>query len=184
MASEALTTPQSIPPRDGEDVTTIASTTALVDSTGSKDTTHEDTPSESPLPDSTVPKSPKLDSQPPISTDDASQEKSSPVAEMIPALPETQAPAPQLNLQVPQTHQTYITFLFLSGRRRLMNFDPDTTIGRVKELVWAAWAAAPSEGQQPGQEVEERPPAPSYLRVLHLGRMLQDDETLRGALLI
>jgi len=25
---------------------------------------------------------------------------------------------------------------------------------------------------------DERPPAPSYLRVLYLGRMLQDDETL------
>lgn len=27
---------------------------------------------------------------------------------------------------------------------------------------------------------DERPPAPSYLRVLYLGRMLQDDETLIG----
>jgi hypothetical protein len=27
---------------------------------------------------------------------------------------------------------------------------------------------------------DERPPAPSYLRVLYLGRMLQDDETLVG----
>lgn len=62
-----------------------------------------------------------------------------------------------------------------------MNFDPDTTIGRVKELVWAAWSAQPNDTVQPGQEIEERPPAPSYLRVLHLGRMLQDDETLRGA---
>ena len=27
---------------------------------------------------------------------------------------------------------------------------------------------------------DERPPAPSYIRVLYLGRMLQDDETLAG----
>lgn len=107
--------------------------------------------------------------------------------------------APQLQIPVPQTPQTYITFLFLSGRRRLMNFEPDTTIGRVKELVWGAWSApstltstatpsadsdatpaalsSPSTGQP--NDAEERPPAPSYLRVLYLGRMLQDDDTLR-----
>lgn len=181
MASETLTTPQSIPPRDGEDARTIASTTPLVDSAGNKDTTpNEDTtsPSHSQLQSSTGPNSPKLDSPPPIPAEDAAKEKELPDPETIPPPPDAQAPTPQLNLQVPQTHQTYITFLFLSGRRRLMNFEPDTTIGRVKELVWAAWTAS-SEAQQPGQEVEERPPAPSYLRVLHLGRMLQDDETLR-----
>ncbi|KAF5329077.1 hypothetical protein D9611_014308 [Ephemerocybe angulata] len=77
-------------------------------------------------------------------------------------------------------------FLFLSGRRRVMNFDPDTTIGRVKDLVWTAWstpaATSHTDGTPSGaQEVEEKPPAPSYLRVLYLGRMLQDDDTLRGA---
>lgn len=35
--------------------------------------------------------------------------------------------------------QTALTFLLVSGRRRTMNFDPETTIGRVKELVWNAW---------------------------------------------
>ncbi|KAF9487881.1 hypothetical protein BDN71DRAFT_1342741, partial [Pleurotus eryngii] len=69
----------------------------------------------------------------------------------------------------PQTPQTYLTFLLVSGRRRTMSFDPETTIGRVKELVWNAW---PSEWQ------DERPPAPSYFRILHLGKMLLDDDTL------
>lgn len=40
---------------------------------------------------------------------------------------------------VPQTPQTYLTFLLVSGRRRTMSFDPETTIGRVKEFVWNAW---------------------------------------------
>jgi len=31
---------------------------------------------------------------------------------------------------------------------------------------------------------DERPPAPSYLRVLYLGRMLQDDETLTSEFLL
>ena len=40
---------------------------------------------------------------------------------------------------VPQTPQTSLTFLLVSGRRRTMTFEPDTTVGRVKELVWNAW---------------------------------------------
>ncbi|KAJ2914176.1 hypothetical protein MD484_g6240, partial [Candolleomyces efflorescens] len=83
-------------------------------------------------------------------------------------------------LLVPQTHQTYINFLFLSGRRKLMHFEPDTTIGRVKELVWAAWSTPTSPGAANADaQIEEQPPAPAYIRVLYLGRMLQDDETLR-----
>ncbi|KAF8157068.1 hypothetical protein B0H34DRAFT_484626 [Crassisporium funariophilum] len=70
---------------------------------------------------------------------------------------------------VPQMPQTYLTFLLISGRRRTMSFEPETAIGRVKELAWNSW---PADWQ------DDRPPAPSYLRVLYLGRMLQDDETL------
>lgn len=40
---------------------------------------------------------------------------------------------------VPQTPQTSLTFLLVSGRRRTMGFEPETTIGRVKDLVWNAW---------------------------------------------
>lgn len=40
---------------------------------------------------------------------------------------------------IPQTPQVSLTFLLVSGRRRTMSFEPETTIGRVKELVWNAW---------------------------------------------
>jgi len=50
-----------------------------------------------------------------------------------------------------------------------MSFDEESTIGRVKDLVWNAW---PNDWQ------DERPPSPAFLRVLYLGRILQDDETL------
>jgi hypothetical protein len=40
---------------------------------------------------------------------------------------------------VPQVPQAFITFLLISGRRRTMSFEPETTLGRVKELVWNAW---------------------------------------------
>lgn len=40
---------------------------------------------------------------------------------------------------VPQMPQVALTFLTISGKRRTMSFDPEATIGRVKELVWNAW---------------------------------------------
>ena len=49
---------------------------------------------------------------------------------------------------VPQTPQTYVTFLLISGRRRTMAFEPDTPIGRVKELAWNSWPIG--EGFSPG----------------------------------
>ncbi|KAI0305338.1 hypothetical protein B0F90DRAFT_1666766 [Multifurca ochricompacta] len=70
---------------------------------------------------------------------------------------------------VPQIPQTLLQFLLVSGRRRSMAFEPETTVGRVKELVWNTW---PNDWQ------DERPPAPSFLRVLYLGKILQDDDTL------
>ncbi|RPD65301.1 hypothetical protein L226DRAFT_456020 [Lentinus tigrinus ALCF2SS1-7] len=70
---------------------------------------------------------------------------------------------------IPQTPQVSLTFLLVSGRRRTMSFEPETTVGRVKELVWNAW---PNDWQ------DERPPAPSYLRILHLGKILQDEDSL------
>lgn len=85
-----------------------------------------------------------------------------------PPVPSTQQ---TMSETVPQMPQTYLTFLLISGRRRTMSFDPESPIGRVKELAWNSW---PTEWQ------DEHPPAPSYLRVLYLGKMLQDDETLIG----
>ncbi|KAG2151173.1 ubiquitin-related domain-containing protein [Suillus bovinus] len=70
---------------------------------------------------------------------------------------------------VPQTSQVSLTFLLVSGRRRTMSFDPAITIGRVKELVWNAW---PVDWQ------DESPQAPSHLRILYLGKILQDEDTL------
>jgi hypothetical protein len=43
--------------------------------------------------------------------------------------------------QVPQTPQTHLTFLLISGKRRTMSFEPETAIGRMKELAWNSWPA-------------------------------------------
>ncbi|KIM42452.1 hypothetical protein M413DRAFT_444873 [Hebeloma cylindrosporum] len=99
-------------------------------------------------------------------------EHSPPLAPLLPQdqeLKQTQFDPTTMEEPVPQTPQTHLTFLLISGKRRTMSFEPDTAIGRMKELAWNSW---PADWQ------DERPPAPSYLRVLYLGRMLQDDETL------
>lgn len=124
------------------------------------------------------------DSEPPPQPETATP----PVASSSGTSPPSSPHQPQPTA-VPQTPQTFITFLLVTGKRRTMSFDPETTIGRVKELVWNTWP----EGVLPifvlfpahitsfvidnGWQ-SERPPAPSYLRLLYLGKMLQDDDTL------
>ena len=65
--------------------------------------------------------------------DDHQELKSTPETTSLPELSE--------NAPVPQMPQTYLTFLLISGKRRTMSFEPDTSIGRVKELVWNSWPA-------------------------------------------
>lgn len=67
-----------------------------------------------------------------------------------------------------------LTLLLLTGQRRLVRFDPQTTIARVKELIWASW---PAEWTAAGVG---QPDGPSWLRVLWRGRMLDDERTLAG----
>ncbi|KAJ3977455.1 hypothetical protein EV361DRAFT_788225 [Lentinula raphanica] len=82
--------------------------------------------------------------------------------------------SPEEQIQaVPQTPIVSVCFLMISGKRRMMTFEPETTVGRVKELVWNTWPAGPDWQ-------EERPSTPSHLRILHLGKVLQDEETLQA----
>jgi hypothetical protein len=50
-----------------------------------------------------------------------------------------EAAQPQPEPPIPQVPQTMVQFLLVSGRRRSMAFEPETTVGRVKELVWNTW---------------------------------------------
>ena len=50
---------------------------------------------------------------------------------------------------VPQVPQTLVQFLLVSGRRRAMAFDPETTVGRVKELAWNTWPCGTSHASLP-----------------------------------
>jgi len=63
-----------------------------------------------------------------------------PLASMTTPVDESTSHKASLQRQdVPQTPQAFVTFLLVSGKRRTMSFEPETTIGRVKELIWNAW---------------------------------------------
>ncbi|THH03550.1 hypothetical protein EW145_g6172 [Phellinidium pouzarii] len=75
----------------------------------------------------------------------------------------TPAPAP-----VPHVA---LTFLLVSGSRHTMTFEPGATVGRVKEVVLTSWPS--------GTEWQDvKPAAPNCLRILYLGKILQDEDTL------
>ncbi|KAK7683015.1 hypothetical protein QCA50_013687 [Cerrena zonata] len=82
---------------------------------------------------------------------------------------ETGPDAEPTQVEEPAIPQVSLTFLLVSGKRKTMSFDHETTIGRVKELAWNGW---PNEWQ------DERPPGPSYIRILYLGKVLQGEDTL------
>ncbi|WOO85820.1 Ubiquitin-like protein 3 [Vanrija pseudolonga] len=87
-----------------------------------------------------------------------------PAAAPQPSTPprEPEPPHPMVHLRV----------LIISGQFHTFSFEPETTVGRMKELIWSMW---PSEWTDPGQ-----PPSPTWLRVLYSGRVLSDDSTLAG----
>jgi len=80
----------------------------------------------------------------------------------VPAAPDTPSP----NSSDPQIT---LTFLLVSGQRRTLSFPEETTVARVKEILWNTWSAE-LQGEQP--------PAPSFLRLLHLGKIWTDDVRL------
>jgi len=108
---------------------------------------HDEQPREQPLPShdptspsTTLPTPPVMQAdeseQPPPVIATLSQDKQLKVELETPTQLE-----PTMGEPVPQTPQTHLTFLLISGKRRTMSFEPETTIGRVKELVWNSWPA-------------------------------------------
>ncbi|WVQ69435.1 uncharacterized protein L199_007652 [Kwoniella botswanensis] len=109
----------------------------------------------------------------PIPPTSSSAEPSHP---LDPAIPPTSTQLTQQdevveNVQsIPTTPKVHVKVLIISGQSKVLSFEPELTVGRMKELIWSSW---PSEWTDPAQ-----PPSPSYLRILHAGRILQDDSTL------
>lgn len=66
-----------------------------------------------------------------------------------PLPPEDEHREEETGAVVPQVPQTLVQFLLVSGRRRSLAFDPETTVGRVKELVWNTWPNGTSSFEPP-----------------------------------
>lgn len=66
----------------------------------------------------------------------------------------------QAAVVVPQVPQTLVQFLLVSGRRRSMAFVPETTVGRVKELVWNSWPNGTSANCPPSSLPPHPEPMP------------------------
>jgi hypothetical protein len=82
----------------------------------------------------------------------------------------SQTATPPAAMPETATPKVHLRVLIISGQYHVFSFEPETTVGRVKELIWSMW---PSEWTAPAQ-----PPAPSWLKVLYSGRVLADDSTL------
>ncbi|KAL7419295.1 hypothetical protein Q5752_006132 [Cryptotrichosporon argae] len=98
-----------------------------------------------------------------------------PAMASVPAEP-AMAPSPQLSTDEPPsamppalTDQIHLRVLIISGQYHVFSFAPETTVGRMKELVWSMW---------PSEWTQAQPPQPAFLRVLYAGRILADDSTL------
>lgn len=79
-------------------------------------------------------------------------------------------PSVEGGISVPAEPKVHLRALVISGQSHMFSFEPELTVGRVKELIWSMW---PSEWTSPAQ-----PPSPAFLRILYAGRILQDDTTL------
>ncbi|RSH78262.1 uncharacterized protein EHS24_002727 [Apiotrichum porosum] len=91
-------------------------------------------------------------------------------ATSTPVAAASSAPAPPAAPAPEPTPMVHVRVLIISGQNHTFSFEPETTVGRMKELIWSMW---PSEWTSPAQ-----PPNPSWLRVLYAGRVLSDDSTL------
>ncbi|KAG8979958.1 hypothetical protein FRC05_007401 [Tulasnella sp. 425] len=55
--------------------------------------------------------------------------------------------------QVPATPKVSITLLLVSGRRRTVEFEKQTTVGELKEIVWSTWPGALNLAEPPDATV-------------------------------
>ncbi|WWD21654.1 hypothetical protein CI109_106140 [Kwoniella shandongensis] len=81
-----------------------------------------------------------------------------------------QPPAPVIESITPAIPKVHLRALLISGQSHVYSFEPEITVGRMKELIWSSWPSEWTDNAQPS--------SPSSMRILHAGRILQDDSTL------
>ncbi|WVQ79896.1 hypothetical protein IAT38_001996 [Cryptococcus sp. DSM 104549] len=106
--------------------------------------------------------------EPPPAAASASEVPASPIQHPLDTAA-SQTPNPQ-EPPSPSVPKVHIRALVISGQSHVFSFEPEITVGRLKELIWSSW---PAEWTDPAQ-----PPSPSFLRIIHSGRILQDDSSL------
>lgn len=74
-----------------------------------------------------------------MAVEENSEQEAQPEAEAEVAVEEGNVENVEQIQAIPQTPIVSISFLLISGKRRVMTFEPETTVGRVKELVWNSW---------------------------------------------
>ncbi|KAF1814215.1 hypothetical protein P152DRAFT_264159 [Eremomyces bilateralis CBS 781.70] len=203
MASSAPSTNAAIPPAPSEEValvseqpkTSHAPQTASDAPSAVEMNDLPSTPAVAPeQPESTAPAPPPTQlpsaatdaASAPVTSADKPDEKPIPPTDASTPLP-TDAPAPETPSPVSPLPKTpvLITLLLTSGARHAMRIDEkylgkrsmkaedgdpfNISVYNLKELVWNEWK----------EEWEERPVAPSSIRLIHFGRMLEDNTALR-----
>ncbi|KAL1923798.1 uncharacterized protein VTP21DRAFT_8778 [Calcarisporiella thermophila] len=76
-----------------------------------------------------------------------------------------------LSEQVTSPSLVTLTLLLVSGKRSAFDFTTQQTVKEVKEGILEQW---------PKEWISEKPPSASNLRLLHLGRFLDDSTTLES----
>jgi len=79
------------------------------------------------------------------------------------AMPSTSSPANNLSAAAAVNLNT----LLVSGQRKSWRFDPDATVEAVRSHIWNNW---PESWPQP------KPESAAYLRLLHLGHILDNPD--------
>lgn len=86
-----------------------------------------------------------LDSQAPTLTPPTANSSPRHEHATLPPEPASEAPAAPEPTSAPNPTDVAVTFLLISGDRKLMHFAPTMTFGRVKEAFWGAWTPGESE---------------------------------------
>ena len=115
--------------------------------------------------------SPLLAAKPPRFPPTSTPQHSTAYLGIFPTPKDPVSPTPDNPSPNPSDPQVTLTFLLVTGQRRTLSFPEETTAARVKEILWNTW---PTELQG------EQPPAPSFLRLVHLGKIWTDDARLVG----
>ncbi|GAC99762.1 hypothetical protein PHSY_007365 [Pseudozyma hubeiensis SY62] len=112
------------------------------------------------------PKHKQVESGVSVSTSDANHDfATQSFSQMQPQLAPTSSSSPSCDKQLSAAATVHLNTLLTTGQRKSWKFAPNDTIDVVRSHIWNKW---PASWPQP------RPESAAYLRLLHLGHILDD----------